>query len=176
MMKKWAFVLCFLPFVLFGEIFSEFYLGELKSQSPESEKSEHYGFLFLRRTLFPEENRFTDAYMIIARDGEVIKSEQNSELTGDLHEIDFRSTEGLVTGHGELVGTPWQWTSLKEKMMINTDGPVEIDVSNKKEGNTIVSIAMVYMVGDDGSKDLFGMFTARLHRLEEANVRGFFAQ
>lgn len=175
-MKKWLFSLLLLPCFIFGESYSEFYIGEMKSQSPEEEEAEHYGFFFLKRTFLPEENRFIDACFLKARDGEVLEMQQESNLNGDLHEITFRSSEGLITGKGELVGFPWQWTNLRERMVVHLESPIEIDVSNDLDGETIVSIASVYIVEDDGSKEFFGTFSARLFKIDKALIEGFLAK
>lgn len=175
-MKKWLFSLLLLPCFLFGESYSEFYIGEMKVQSPDEEEAEHYGFFFLKRTFLPEENRFIDSCYLKARDGEVLEMQQESKLTGDLHEITFKSKEGLITGTGELVGFPWQWTNLKERMVVHSESPIEIDVSNDLDGETIISIASVYTIEDDGSKEFFGTFSARLFKFDKALIEGFLAK
>lgn len=175
-MKKWLFSLLLLPCLLFGESYSEFYIGEMKSQSPDEEEAEHYGFFFLKRTFLPDENCFIDSCYLKARDGEVLEMQQESKLTGDLHEITFNSNEGLITGTGELVGFPWQWTSLKERMVVHSESPIEIDISNELDGETIISIASVYTIEDDGSKEFFGTFSARLFKFDKALVQGFLSK
>ena len=175
-MKKWLFSLLLLPCFLFGGSYSEFYIGEMKSQAPDEEEAEHYGFFFLKRTFIPEENRFVDSCFLKARDGEVLEMEQKSDLKGDLHEIIFKGSEGLITGTGELVGFPWKWTGLKEKMIVHSESPIEIDVSNELDGETIISIASVYIIEDDGSKEFFGTFSARLFKVDKALVQGFLSK
>lgn len=175
-MKKWLFSSLLLPCFIFGESYSEFYIGEMKSQSPDKEEAEHYGFFFLKRTFIPEDNCFIDACYLKARDGEVLEMQQESILNRDLHEITFRSSEGLITGKGELVGFPWEWTNLRERMVVHSESPIEIDVSNDLDGETIVSIASVYIVEDDGSKDFFGTFRAHLFKFDKTLIEEFLAK
>ncbi len=172
-MKKWILILSFLPCVLFAN--PEFYIGEMKSQSPDEEETEHYGVFFLKRTFLPEQNRFIDSCILYAKDGEVLELQQISDLSVDLHEIVFKNPTGLITGTGELVGFPWEWTSLKERMVVHSESPIEIDVQNKLDGNTIISIASVYTIEDDGSKEFFGTFSACLFKIDRNVVQHFFS-
>jgi|JI10StandDraft_1071094.scaffolds.fasta_scaffold02452_10 hypothetical protein len=172
-MKKWLFSLLLVPYFLFGESSSAFYMGEMKSQFPDEEEGEHYGFFLLKRTFYPEENRFVDACYLKARDGEILEMEQESKLTGDLHEITFQSEEGMITGTGELIGFPWEWTHLKERMVIHSGSPIEVDVSNDIDGEIIISTASVYTVEEDGSREFFGTFRARLFKFDQAPIQKF---
>lgn len=171
-MKKWILILLFFPCILFAN--TEFYIGEMKSQSPDEEESEHYGFFFLKRTFLPDENRFIDSCFLNARDGEVLELQQISDLKGDLHEIIFKNPTGLITGTGELVGFPWEWTNLKERMVVHSESPIEIDVQNNLDGETIVSIAFVYTIEDDGSREFFGTFSACLFKIDQRMIEHFF--
>ncbi len=174
MMKKWIFILLFFPCYLMATEVSQFYIGEMKTQSPDKEEAEHYGFFFLKRTFLPDENRFIDSCFLNASDGEVLELQQISDLKGDLHEIVFTSSGGLITGTGELIGFPWEWTNLKERMVIHSDSPIEIDVSNDLDGDTIHSVASVYTIEEDGSREFFGIFSARLFRIDRNVIETFF--
>lgn len=173
-MKKWILILLFLPCILLAN--TEFYIGEMKSQSPDEEEAEHYGFFFLKRTFLPDQNRFIDSCFLNAKDGEVLELKQISDLSGDLHEIVFKNPSGLITGTGELVGFPWEWTSLKERMVVHSESPIEIDVQNKLEGDSIISIASVYTIEEDGSKEFFGTFSARLFKIDRKVIEHFFSR
>ncbi|MCB1072770.1 MAG: hypothetical protein KDK96_06670 [Chlamydiia bacterium] len=173
-MKKWILILLFLPCILLAN--TEFYIGEMKSQSPDEEEAEHYGFFFLKRTFLPDQNRFIDSCFLNAKDGEVLELKQISDLSGDLHEIVFKNPSGLITGTGELVGFPWEWTSLKERMVVHSESPIEIDVQNRLEGDSIISIASVYTIEEDGSKEFFGTFSARLFKIDRKVFEHFFSR
>lgn len=100
--------------------------------------------------------------------------QQISDLKGDLHEIVFKNPTGLITGTGELVGFPWEWTGLKERMVVHSESPIEIDVQNTLDGEMIISIASVYTIEEDGSKEFFGTFSARLFKIDRKVIEHFF--
>ncbi|MCB1080388.1 MAG: hypothetical protein KDK69_01075 [Chlamydiia bacterium] len=175
-MKKILFTLLFIfPFYLMSEEgTTHYYIGEMKYTMPEDQEPEHYGLFFLKRTLLPEENRFIDKCFISALDGDTLELLQVSDLKGDLHEIVLSSPTGLITGSGELIGFPWEWTSLHEHMEIKSDSSVHIDVQNTWEDNYILSVASVYTLDDLGGREFFATFSATLFRVDKVVIEHFF--
>jgi hypothetical protein len=174
-MKKWSiFLFFFLPAFAFANPLVEYYIGEMKAQMCEEETSEHYGFLFLKRTFFPYENRFVDHCLISSRDGETLELEQTSDLKGDLHEIILSDEQGLISGKGELIGFPWEWTHLQEKLQLNIESPVEVEVNNTIEKDTMFSMASVFTLESDGTRVYFGTFSAKLYRVDIEMIEKFF--
>jgi len=176
-MKKWCLLLLFiLPAFAFEKPLVEYYLGEMKAQMREEEISQHYGFLFLKRTFLPDENRFVDHCLITSHDGETLELEQTSDLKGDLHEIVLSDQQGLISGEGELIGFPWEWTHHHEKLHLNIETPVEVEVNNTIEKDTMFSRASVFTLESDGTRVYFGTFSAKLYRVDIKVIESFFHQ
>ena len=174
-MKKWQlFLFLILPICMFATSPKEFFIGELKSQVGVDENSGHYGFLFLKRELIPDEERIIERFLLTTKDGEVLEVAQHSELTQGLHETILSDELGVVSGTGELEGFPWHWTALKEKLFLDIDAKVEIDVENKIERNTMHSKAVVFTLESDGSRIYFGTFYARLYKIDVHLMEKFF--
>ncbi|MBF5059570.1 hypothetical protein [Candidatus Neptunochlamydia vexilliferae] len=169
---KWFIILLF-PLVLFANG-TTCYIGEIRSQIPGEERADHYGLLFLKQATFPDEKQFTEHWLLKAHDGEVIEWEQASQLEEDLHEITLSGEGGTITGTGELVGLPWHWTVLREKMELHTESPIEVEVENRMDNETIHSIAYVYSVEEDGSRTFFAMFRAILYTVDQEMIANFF--
>ena len=176
-MKKWCLLLFFfLPAFACENPLVEYYLGEMKAQMCEEETSQHYGFLFLKRTFLPDENRFVDHCLITSHDGETLELEQTSDLIGDLHEIVLSDQQGLISGEGELIGFPWEWTHHQEKLHLNIETPVEVEVNNTIEKDTMFSRASVFTLESDGTRVYFGTFSAKLYRVDIKVIERFFHQ
>ncbi|MCB1107435.1 MAG: hypothetical protein KDK76_04990 [Chlamydiia bacterium] len=176
-MRKWCLVaFLFVPVFLMGGPLAEFYIGEMKSQMFEEETPEHFGFVFLKRTFAVEKNLFVDHCLISTRDGETLEFLQQSELTEDLHKIILSEPQGLVSGTGELIGFPWHWTSLQEKMKLNIESPVEVDINNIMEGETMFSIASVFTLEGDGTREYFGKFITKLYQIDIKTIEKFFTE
>jgi len=168
------FLLLMFPICIFASGSKEFFIGELKSQVGLEEASDHFGFLFLKRELIPEEERIIDRFLLTTKDGEVLELGQNSSLRKDLHETILSDEQGIISGSGELVGFPWHWTALKEKLFLDIDGLVEVDVENQFEKNTMHSKAVVFTLESDGSRLYFGTFYARLYKIDVHLMEKFF--
>lgn len=165
----------FFPVLLMGiQPTTHFYIGEMKYNMPEDQEPEHYGLFFLKRTLLPDENRFIDKCFLSALDGDTLELQQISDLNGNLNEIIVSSPTGLITGSGELIGFPWHWTSLREHMEIESDSSVHIEVQNTWEENSILSVASVYTVDEDGKQEFFATFSATLYLVDKFVVEHFF--
>lgn len=173
-MKKWCLLILLFPVILMAETTVEYFMGEMRCQMCEEEVSEHFGFLFLKRTFIPDESCFIDRCLITSRDGETLEIEQTSNLRGDLHEIVLSDSEGMISGHGELVGFPWHWTQLQERLRLAIESPVEVDVKNTMEGETMFSMARVFTLESDGSREFFGTFSTELYRVDAKRVESFF--
>ena len=172
-MKKLCLFLLFLV-PAFAAPQVDYYLGELKSQMSKEETAEHFGFLFLKRTFLPEESRFVDHCLISSHKGETLELKQSSELRGDLHEIVLSDEQGLISGKGELFGFPWHWTHLQEKMHLNIESPIEVEVSNRIDGDTMFSMATVFTLESDGYREYFGTFSVKLYRVDIQVIENFF--
>lgn len=176
-MKKFLLIILLFPFLIWGnEKATHYYIGEMKCCLPEDQEPQHYGLFFLKRTLLPQENRFVDTCFLSGMNDEIFNLEQISDLQGDLNETVISSPSGLITGSGELIGFPWEWTSLHQHMELISDSSVHIDVQNTWEEESILSIASVYTIEDDGKKEFFATFSAKLYEVNKVVMENFFEE
>lgn len=173
-MKKWLYLMMLVPAFLMAEPTIEYFIGEMKCRMCEEEVSEHFGFVFLKRTLLPEESCFIDHCLITSRDGETFELTQTSNLRGDLHEIILSDDKGMISGKGELTGFPWHWTELQEKMRLNIESPVDVEVKNTISEGKMHSIARVFTLESDGTREYFGKFSTDLYHVDAEKIEQFF--
>ena len=177
-MKKVS--LFFLSLFLFSfgliatEVSVHYYIGEMNCIQPNEEHHRHYGLFFLKRTLIPDENRFIDSCFLKSPEDGYLELEQISVLEGDFNQTIVTSPDGLITGSGELVGFPWEWTNLKEHMQLSDDNPVSVEVENRIHEDYILSIANVYFAEHVGEKELLATFTAKLYKVDKKTLERFF--
>lgn len=150
-----------------SDVSVHYYIGEMYRRQPNEERSQHYGLFFLKRTLIPEENRFVDSCYLKSPEDGYLELEQVSTLEGDYNQTVVSSPDGFITGTGELVGFPWEWTNLKEHMHLSDENPISIEVENRMHDDYILSIANVYYTSILGETELLAIFTAKLYKVEK---------
>jgi len=127
----------------------------------------------MKRVSSPDEMTITDSCVIASPEEGTFSFVHVSLLQDDPNEFVVSNPDSEFFGEGELVGFPWDWTTMHERLEFDNEGSVSIEVENKRlENGLIHSKAKIFFgVNDEEEPRYFATFSTYLYPIDPTVVQ-----